>query len=235
MDNAVVILSGGQDSTICLHWAIKKYKKVYAVSFDYGQKHKIELMSAIEICRQTNIEHEIIKTQQILKSTSPLTDNTKELEEYDNYEEMDDIIGDRIELTFVPMRNALFLTIGANFALSKNCRTLITGVCQQDNANYPDCRQNFIDAQQETINKALGIDDFKIEAPLMNLSKAESIKLAIELDNECMNSLAYSHTCYAGEYPPCGKCHSCVLRAQGFKEAGVEDPLIVRAKKEGLM
>ena len=153
MDNAVVILSGGQDSTICLHWAIKKYKKVYAVSFDYGQKHKIELMSAIEICRQTNIEHEIIKTQQILKSTSPLTDNTKELEEYDNYEEMDDIIGDRIEFTFVPMRNALFLTIGANFA----------------------------------------------------------------------------------EYPPCGKCHSCVLRAQGFKEAGVEDPLIVRAKKEGLM
>ena len=142
---------------------------------------------------------------------------------------MDKIIGDRVELTFVPMRNAFFLTLGANYALSKNCRTLVTGVCQQDNANYPDCRKTFIDAQQNAINEALGIADFKIETPLIFMTKAESIELAQKLEG-CMESMAYSHTCYAGQFPPCGKCHSCVLRAKGFEEAGVEDPLIQRSR-----
>jgi len=231
MDKAVVILSGGQDSTTCLHWAMSKYKKIYALTFNYGQTHSIELDSAKKIAEMNNIEHEIVNVPNILKSTSPLTDKTQTLETYDNYEEMDEIIGDRIELTFVPMRNAFFLTLGANYALSKNCRTLVTGVCQQDNANYPDCRKTFIEAQQNTINEALGIADFKIETPLIFMTKAESIILAQKLDG-CMESMAYSHTCYAGQYPPCGKCHSCVLRAQGFKEANVIDPLIERANNE---
>lgn len=231
MDKAVVILSGGQDSTTCLHWAMQKYKKVYALTFNYGQTHKLEINSAIKIAVMNRIEHEIINVPDILKSTSPLTDKNQKLETYDNYEQMDEIIGDRIELTFVPMRNAFFLTLGANYALSKDCRTLVTGVCQQDNANYPDCRKTFIDAQQNTINEALGIADFKIETPLIFMTKAESILLAQKLDG-CMESMAYSHTCYAGQYPPCGKCHSCVLRAQGFKEAGVNDPLIERVNNE---
>ena len=229
-NKAVVVLSGGQDSTICLHWAMTHYKEVMAVTFNYGQTHSIELESARTITELNNIPHEILNIPEILRSTSPLTDTTQELETYDNYDEMDNIIGDRVELTFVPMRNALFLTIGANYALSKDCRVLITGVCQQDNANYPDCRQEFIWSQQDTINKALGINDFKIETPLMNLSKKESVYLAQTMRG-CMDSLSYSHTCYAGQYPPCGKCHSCVLRAQGFKEAGVEDPLITRVNK----
>ena len=228
MSNAVVILSGGQDSTTCLHWAIENYQKVYALTFNYGQTHSLELESAKKIAEMNNIEHEIINVPNILKSTSPLTDKTQTLETYDNYEQMDEIIGNRVELTFVPMRNAFFLTLGANYALSKNCRTLVTGVCQQDNANYPDCRKTFIEAQQNTINHALGIDDFEIQTPLIFLTKAESIVLARKLQG-CMESMAYSHTCYAGQFPPCGKCHSCVLRAQGFKEAGVVDPLIERA------
>ena len=227
-DKAVVVLSGGQDSTICLHWAMTHYKDVYAVTFNYGQTHNIELESARIISELNNIPHEVLNVPEILRSTSPLTDKTQELETYSNYDEMDEIIGDRVELTFVPMRNALFLTIGANYALSKDCRTLITGVCQQDNANYPDCRQDFIWSQESTINKALGIEDFTIETPLMNLSKKQSIDLAQTMEG-CMESLAFSHTCYAGQFPPCGKCHSCVLRAQGFKEANVVDPLIKRA------
>ncbi len=231
MFSAVVILSGGQDSTTCLHWAIKNYSKVYAITFNYGQTHNLEIESAKKITSMNNIEHEIINVPDILKSTSPLTDKSQSLETYDNYEQMDKIIGDRIELTFVPMRNAFFLTLGANYALSKNCRTLVTGVCQQDNANYPDCRKTFIDKQQQTINEALGIDDFKIETPLIFMTKAESIELSQTLEG-CMESLAYSHTCYAGQFPPCGKCHSCVLRAEGFKLAGVKDPLIVRAENK---
>ena len=230
-DKAVVVLSGGQDSTTCLHWAISKYKKIYAITFDYGQTHNIELEAAKTICEKLQIEHEIIHVPDTLRSTSPLTDKSQQLETYDNYEEMDEIIGDRVELTFVPMRNAFFLTLSANYALSKDCRVLVTGVCQQDNANYPDCRKTFIDSQQKTINEALGIDDFKIETPLIFMTKADSIHLAQKLEG-CMDSLAYSHTCYAGQFPPCGKCHSCVLRAQGFKEAGVIDPLIERANNE---
>jgi len=201
-----------------------------AVSFDYGQTHNIELLSAREICEMNKIPHEIITVKDVLRSTSPLTDKAQPLETYDNYEQMDEIIGDRVELTFVPMRNAMFLTIGANYALSKNCRTLVTGVCQEDNANYPDCRSEFIASQTATINQALGIQDFKIETPLMMLSKKKSVLLAQTLKG-CMESLAFSHTCYAGVFPPCGKCHSCVLRAEGFAQAGVKDPLIERVEQ----
>tara|TARA_Y100000114_G_C11759522_1_gene328774 strand:+ start:559 stop:1278 length:720 start_codon:yes stop_codon:yes gene_type:complete len=229
MSKAMVVLSGGQDSTICLYWALINYKEVKAISFNYGQKHNIELDSAKKIAKMANVEHTIINVPDILKSRSPLTNKNEQLEEYKNYEQMDKIIGDRVELTFVPMRNAFFLTLSANIALSYDIKTLVTGVCQQDNANYPDCRKTFIASQENTINFALGIYDFKIETPLMLLSKKDSIMLATKIKG-CMDALAYSHTCYAGVYPPCGKCHACVLRAQGFKEAGIEDPLIVRSK-----
>tara|TARA_R100000278_G_C5461594_1_gene161086 strand:+ start:223 stop:915 length:693 start_codon:yes stop_codon:yes gene_type:complete len=230
MSKAMVVLSGGQDSTICLHWALINYKEVETISFNYGQKHSLELKSAIKISNLNNVTHTVINVPDILKSRSPLINKNEQLEEYKNYEEMDKIIGDRVELTFVPMRNAFFLTLATNIALSKDIKTLVTGVCQQDNANYPDCRDSFIRSQELTINYALGISDFNIVTPLMFMSKKESIMLAMKM-NKCMESLAYSHTCYAGQFPPCGKCHACVLRAQGFKEAGVKDPLIERANK----
>ena len=231
MSKAMVVLSGGQDSTTCLFWAKHSFDEVFAISFNYGQKHSLELESAKKIAEIANVPLEIVNVPQILRSRSPLTNPNEKLETYDNYEEMDRIIGDRVELTFVPMRNAFFLTLAANYALEKDCYALVTGVCQQDNANYPDCRANFIDSQEKTINDALGIDNFHIYTPLMYMSKAQSIALAETLP-DCMKALAYSHTCYAGEYPPCGECHACVLRAQGFKEAGVIDPLIERANND---
>lgn len=231
MKKALVVLSGGQDSTTCLFWAKQRFDEVHAITFNYGQKHKRELESAMIVAEMAGVtSHELVNVPSILKSRSPLTDSSQELETYDNYEEMDKIIGDRVELTFVPMRNAFFLTLAANYALAKDCYNLVTGVCQQDNANYPDCRNEFIDSQQATINKALGIQHFHIHTPLMFLSKAQSIQLAKTLPG-CMEALAYSHTCYAGEFPPCGKCHACVLRAQGFKEASEIDPLVARANQ----
>jgi 7-cyano-7-deazaguanine synthase len=132
------------------------------------------------------------------------------------------------------MRNALFLTIAANFARSINCRDLYTGVCEADNANYPDCRASFISAQEWAIQEALADESFEIHTPLIDTTKAESIRLAKTLPG-CMDALAYSHTSYSGEYPPVTQDHSTVLRAQGFLEAGVPDPLIVRAWREGRM
>lgn len=229
MKKAMVVLSGGQDSTTCLYWAKAVFKEVHAVTFDYGQRHALELDAARTVAKMAGVvSHEVVEVPGVLRSRSPLTDPSVELETYSDFDSMDAIIGDRVELTFVPMRNAFFLTLAANLALARDCYHLVTGVCQQDNANYPDCRQTFIEAQERTINEALGIDTFRIHAPLMSLSKAEIVRFAQQIPG-CMDAMAYSHTCYAGQFPPCGECHSCVLRAHGFAQAGVADPLVVRA------
>ena len=233
MSKALVVLSGGQDSTTCLFWAKKHFDEVHAITFNYGQKHSKEIKSAEQVAFIAGVEsHTIVDVPDILKSRSPLLDKSVTLETYDNYEEMDSIIGDRVELTFVPMRNAFFLTLAANYAVAIDCFDLVTGVCQEDNANYPDCRDTFISVQETTVNEALGITNFNIHTPLMYLSKAESIELAQKVN--AIEALAFSHTCYAGEYPPCGECHACVLRAHGFKEAGIPDPLVERAKHENI-
>lgn len=231
-DKTMVVLSGGQDSTTCLFWAKKEFREVYSISFDYGQKHSIELDSATKIAKMAGVDHEIINCKGLLKSRSPLTDPTVELETYNNFEEMDKIIGDRTELTFVPMRNSLFLTVAANRALYIDCYNLVTGVCQADNANYFDCRNSFIIKQQQVINEAVGALYFRIDTPLMDFSKAETVKLAKSLPG-CWEALAYSHTCYAGKTPPCiltekTACHACTLRQHGFEEAGERDPLLER-------
>lgn len=233
MKKALVVLSGGQDSTTCLFWAKQNYDEVHAITFDYGQRHRIEIDAAKKIADMAKVDsHEIVKVPDCLVSTSPLT-SSNELETYTSEAEMDNKIGNRRELTFVPMRNALFLTIAANRAEANDIDALVTGVCQMDTANYDDCREVFIKATEQYINTALGHDHrgtkaITIETPLMNLSKSQSIVLAEQVG--AMEALAYSHTCYSGEYPPCGKCHSCVLRASGFKEAGIADPLLERAK-----
>lgn len=228
MKKAMVVLSGGQDSTTCLYWAKAVFKEVHAVTFDYGQRHALELDAARTVAQMAGVvSHEVVQVPGVLRSRSPLTDPSAELETYTDFDSMDAIIGDRVELTFVPMRNAFFLTLAANLALARDCFDLVTGVCQQDNANYPDCRQTFIESQERTINEALGIETFRIHAPLMSLSKAEIVAMAQRIPG-CMDAMAYSHTCYAGQFPPCGECHSCVLRAHGFAQAGVADPLVVR-------
>lgn len=240
---AMVVFSGGQDSTTCLGFALAHYKEVHAVTFDYGQKHSRELQAAQEVLdffrsRGHSIaSHEIVVLgEDVFAGTSPLTNRHEELETYDSHDQMEAIIGDRVEKTFVPMRNAVFLMLAANRAVVKRCSTLITGVCQADNANYPDCRDEFVASAEETASKALGLmpNKFMIETPLMDLTKAESIKLAQMLP-DTYEALAYSHTAYDGSYPPTGKDHASVLRAHGFEQAGVPDPLVLRAWREGLM
>lgn len=228
---ALVVLSGGQDSTTCLYWAKNRFEHVYAISFDYGQRHAIELHAALQVAKLAEVDSYRVVTVPpgLLRSTSPLVDHGAELERYPDPETMAKTIGDRVELTFVPMRNAFFLTVAANHALALGVRALVTGVCGEDNANYPDCRQSFIDRQEEAINEALGIDDFQIHVPLMRASKADTVRMARRILG-CWEALAYSHTCYAGQVPPCGTCHACVLRAAGFAEAGEVDPLIARTR-----
>ncbi len=234
-DEVLVILSGGQDSTTCLFWARQQFKAVHAISFDYGQRHSIELEAAKNTAALAGVvRHDIVKLGTILLGRSPLVDSEEPLEQYTDFNSMTQTVGSNVEHTFVPMRNALFLTLAANRATCKNIKHLVIGVCQTDTANYPDCRQRFITAQEATINDALGIDFFRIHTPLMNLTKAESIKLSQQLPN-AYPALAWSHTAYDGQYPPIGRDHASVLRAWGFEQAGVPDPLVVRAWHEGLM
>jgi 7-cyano-7-deazaguanine synthase len=233
--SALVVLSGGQDSTTCLFWAKQNFDTVHAVTFDYAQRHSREIEAARKVAELAVVDsHTVLSVGPLLGGRSPLTNADEELETYNDFEEMDAVIGDRVELTFVPMRNAFFLTLAANVAVVRDVFDLVTGVCQQDNANYPDCRQGFIDAQEATINAALGIDRFRIHTPLMDMTKAETVHLAKSLPG-AYEALAHSHTAYSGEYPPITRDHATVLREQGFLEAGLPDPLIVRAWREGLM
>lgn len=239
--STVVVLSGGQDSTTCLLWAKNSpdlFDTVRAVSFDYGQRHRVELQSAARVAELVGVPYEEINIQGLLRGSSPLVNPAAELETYDSPEQMEKTIGDRVELTFVPLRNPVFLLLAANYALSVGALSVVTGVCAMDNANYPDCTGHFVRATSYMINEALGLHrtdytgnrPFQIHTPLLTKTKAQTVHLAMEYP-QWHDALALSHTCYAGEVPPCGKCHACVLRAAGFAEAGVPDPLVEKFRK----
>lgn len=228
MKSCLVVLSGGQDSTTCLAWAKQNFEKVHAITFDYGQKHSRELESACTIAEHFKVDsHEVVSMPAILHGTSPLVNSDEEVEQYESA----DVLPGGLEKTFVPMRNMLFLVIAANRAVCLGTSNLVTGVCQEDFGGYPDCRQTFINATARAIEEALYLDPennrFHIHTPLMDLTKAQSVELAQSLPG-CMEALAWSHTCYNGDFPPCGHCHACLLRERGFAEAGIADPLIDR-------
>jgi len=226
-NKGLVVLSGGQDSTTTALFARKECKELYGVTFDYGQKHKIEIKSAVKIAKLLNFKtHEIIKIPNILKSSSPLINKKKKLEKYNFPEE----ISKGIEPTFVPSRNILFLTIASNRAVLCSCKRIYIGVCEEDYGGYPDCRQVFIDSMQNSLGLGISgsVKYIKIKTPLMKLTKKESVKIAIK---KCKNMKEFNkifietHTCYDGIKGGCGKCHACILRDRGFKEAGILDPL----------
>lgn len=231
---ALVVLSGGQDSTTCLFWAMQRYSEVHAITFDYGQRHEIELNAAEEVGAIASVKgHEFVDVRDCLISSSPLLSNAP-LEQYENADQMAAVIGDRVELTFVPMRNTLFLTIAVNRAVALGNCDVITGICGEDNANYPDCTEDFRLAFNQLVETSLASKNVQVLAPLMFLSKYDSVLLAATLPG-CMDALAYSHTSYDGKYPPTDMNHANVLRAKGFEEAGLPDPLVLRAWREGLM
>jgi len=206
-DKAVVVFSGGQDSTTCLFWAKKNFKEVAAVSFDYNQKHIAELQCAKDIARELGIEHHILDMK-LLAQLAPnaLTRPDMEIKQGE---------AGAPPNTFVDGRNMLFLTFAAVLAKQLDAPHIITGVCETDFSGYPDCRDIFIKSLNVTLNLAMDYP-FVIDTPIMWIDKAETWKLADEL-----GALDFIRektlTCYNGIIGDgCGECPACILRKRGL-------------------
>lgn len=206
---AIVIFSGGQDSTTCLFQAIAEYGKenVETMTFQYGQRHSIELEKAKWIAQDLGVKQTFIDTSVIKAIThNALMDENVHIEQKDN----------TLPNTFVDGRNALFLLYAAIYAKGQGIQDIITGVCETDFSGYPDCRDVFIKSMNVTLNLAMDYQ-FNIKTPLMYLTKAQTWQLADELGvlDYVRN---YTHTCYEGVNGGCGQCPSCILRDKGLTE-----------------
>ena len=209
MTQALVIFSGGQDSTTCLFQAMQQYgaENVQAITFAYGQRHGIELERAASIAQELGIRQTVLDLSLITVIThNALTDAQAAIQT--------DAQG--MPNTFVDGRNALFLLYAAIYAKSQNIRDIFIGVCETDFSGYPDCRQIFVQSMNVTLNLAMAYD-FRLHTPLMYLTKKETWALADEL-----GVLDYirtrTHTCYLGVDGGCHECPSCILRERGLRE-----------------
>ena len=221
-NKALVLLSGGLDSSVVLSVCKNKGYDIYAISFDYGQRHKIELEYAkFQATFFKCISYEVFKME--FYGGSALTDNIK-VPKNRHYHSM----SKDIPVTYVPSRNIVFLSFASGYAECHDIDNIFLGVNAIDYSGYPDCRKNFIDNFEKLINKSTkkGLEGskFKIKTPLINLSKKDIIKLGQK------NGVDFSMTssCYSPELKKnCGVCDSCLLRKQGFEEAGLIDPAII--------
>jgi 7-cyano-7-deazaguanine synthase len=213
---AVVLFSGGQDSTTCLAQACADFPgAVLALGFDYGQKHLIELLQAKRIAELAGVSFRVLDmTFMAQLSPNALINHDMPIEHHDG----------ELPSTFVPGRNLFFISAAAVVARQVGASYMYTGVCQTDFSGYPDCRDTFIRSAEHTINLALD-SMLSIRTPLMFLTKAETVLLMRSLGR--LDWYAESHTCYEGQRPACGQCPACILREKGFLEAGIEDPLLM--------
>lgn len=224
MDKAVVLLSGGQDSTTCLAWAVQKFNLVTALSIFYGQRHAAELDAANQVAKHFGVRH-IVQALPVLHDIggSALVDTSVELAGEGGL--VDAEMPQGLPTSFVPGRNILFLAVAAAYAVRLNAKHIVTGVCQTDYSGYPDCREDFVLSMQRAINDGMpsGCGPLIIDTPLMHLTKAETVQMAHRLPG-AWEALGYSVTCYNGQRPGCGVCPACQLRQKGFEEAGLVDP-----------
>lgn len=222
MKKAIVLLSGGLDSTTVLYLAKSQgFDEIYALTFEYGQKHDKELKSAIAVAKAAGVkEHKVVNLLLNQWKGCSLTDSDLEIGD-------GDINRSDIPATYVPARNMVFLSVAASYADALGITDIFIGVSEVDYSGYVDCREEFIKAMENAINlgTVLGAEKkqkITLHAPFMHLTKAEEVKLGVRLGVD----FGLTWTCYRGDEHPCGTCDSCLLRAKAFAEAGVEDPTV---------
>ncbi|MFH1245087.1 MAG: 7-cyano-7-deazaguanine synthase QueC [Candidatus Omnitrophota bacterium] len=211
MKRVVVLLSGGIDSTCCLYFAKAEGFTPYCLNFDYGQRHRREIKSARRIAKEAGCPYLLCKVKFPWKGSSLLDSGLK-------------IPAQRtrgIPSTYVPARNIIFLSFALSYAEAIDAEAVFIGANARDFSGYPDCRPEFYRAFKRAAQAGLKNKHIQIRTPLLHKSKAEIIKLGHKLGVP----YKFSWSCYQGETRPCGVCDSCRFRAQGFREAGLKDPL----------
>ncbi len=222
--NAVCLLSGGLDSSTCLALARREAFECYALSFDYGQRHRVELEAAARVARALGAaRHVTAKIDLRVFGGSALTDNI-DVPKGRTAADM----SHGIPITYVPARNTVFLSFALAWAETIGAADIFIGVNAIDYSGYPDCRPEFIEAFERMANLATaagveGRTHLRIHTPLLQLSKSEIVRLASDLEVD----LRLTHSCYDPDERgrPCGACDSCILRRKGFEEAGLQDPI----------
>lgn len=229
---ALVLSSGGVDSTTALGLAVKKYgrENVIALSVFYGQKHDKEIRASIAVADYYGVEHLFLDLSVIFKDSncSLLRHSTEEIPEESYADQIRKTEGEKPVSTYVPFRNGLFLSSAASIALSRDCSVIYYGAHADDSAGaaYPDCSPVFNNAMNEAIWEGSG-HQLRIEAPFVNVSKADVVRMGLEI------GVPYELTwsCYEGGEDPCGRCATCIDRAAAFAANHVEDPALVRIRK----
>lgn len=207
---ALVVFSGGQDSTTCLFWALKNFKEVHTITFAYGQKHGLEVELARKIAEEAGVSFHLQDVSFISQiGTSSLTDTSIKMD--------DEKPADSFPNTFVPGRNLFFLSVAAVYARERGISHLVTGVSQTDFSGYPDCRDSFIKSLNVTLNLAMD-EQFVIHTPLMWIDKAQTWEMADQLG--VLDLVRHKTlTCYNGiPGDGCGHCPSCKLRNEGLQK-----------------
>jgi len=217
---AVVLLSGGLDSTTTLYWAKNEGYDCFCLIFDYHQRHKKEIQSATKIAKLTNCKYQVIKFQ-LPWLGSALLDKRIKIPENRNLNKAE------IPSTYVPARNTIFISFALSYAEVIGADTIFIGANALDYSGYPDCRPKYYTAFNKLaqLGTKTGVEgkEIKILTPLIDKSKAEIVKLGFELNVP----FELTWSCYKGGSKPCGKCDSCILRSKGFKEAEIQDRLVI--------
>lgn len=227
--SALVLFSGGIDSTTALYWARRFYEQVQALSFDYGQRHKVELPLARRLTRRLHIPHEVLKVDLRPIGGSALTDPSLRLPKFRSTEEF----AAGIPSTYVPFRNGIFLALAAAWAEARSLSDIVCGFNTMDSPHYPDTCGPFVRAMERAIEVGTGArskhQEVRIVTPLLRMRKAEIIRKGLSLGAD----YSFSISCYRGREVPCQQCSSCLIRQKAWREVGTNDHLLVRLRKEG--
>jgi len=226
---SLVLFSGGLDSTTALHWALRRYDSVRALTFDYGQRHRVEVRLARATARSLGVPHEVFPLRLDRIGGSALTDPSRPLPRPRRAE----AIGPGVPATYVPFRNGVFLAVAAALAEARGIRDIVCGFNVIDSPHYPDTRPAFVEAMQRAVRRGTrpvaARDRIRILAPFAGMKKSEIIRRGLSLRADYSRSIS----CYAGGEVPCGRCSACLLRRRAWMEVGRPDPLLIRLEREG--
>ncbi len=228
MTKSVVLFSGGLDSSTALAWARSRYDKVFPLTIDYGQRHRLEIRMASRQARRMRLPHVLLKVDLRPMGGSALTDRSIPVPRVRSRGDL----GTLTPPTYVPFRNGILIGLAAAWAEPRGIRDIITGFNTLDSPNYPDTRPDFVTAMEAALNAgttaAFNRNTWQVLAPFIDLKKSEIIRIGLALGAD----YAHSVSCYSGREAPCRRCSACLLRETAWEDVGLPDPLLVRLKKE---